>query len=195
MCNIDGKVYLFGGFQPKQNPSPASLSPETLPVVMEEGDDEWEDEPEEDDVTNTQVAMEFEWSSELFEFDGKTWKLLKSGGITPRAAHSMAATKSSEGKVSLYVFGGRGEKERQNDIWRFENGEWAQLKTKGCAPDPCSYSQLVCVGEDRLVAFGGLNQDNKHSDHLHVLDLSTNAWLLPEVCFNDFVVKVEMFLL
>jgi len=182
MCSTSEKIYLFGGFQPKQKSGTTSSQPESLPVVREE-EDEWDDVSEEDEVANTQVAMEFEWSSELFEFDGKTWKLVKTGGITPRAAHSMVAVKSSsEEGVTLYVFGGRGEKERQNDIWKFENGEWEQLKARGCAPDPCSYSKLVYVGNERLVAFGGLNQDNKHSDSLHMLDLPSRTWLLPEVC-------------
>lgn len=136
----------------------------------------------------------------VLETTTMTWTqvVCKGTAPSPRNSHACFVT-SSQGitrsaavtgnnKIStaqynadiMYVFGGRTETERYNDLYALNTHtmEWKQVASTGSAPVPSS-SQTVNVCGRHVCVFGGF--DGKESlNSLHLLDLDTMHWTSSE---------------
>lgn len=185
--SINDMVYIFGGFGPVQDDQQV----DEIILPGDEDDEDYEDMDELQDVRNCQDAANFTWSNQLYAFDtvNEEWSKVSvdSSKIpTPRAAHTITFIKEKNGRIYLYVFGGRDAQSRQNDLWKFDVSEnkWEECKFIGCPPQPCSFHAATAV-DHRLVVYGGRGVDNQHFQDLHIFDTELNQWLQPNVNKGD----------
>lgn len=186
MCTAGGKLWLFGGFHPKSGEPVCDVTPED--VIEDDGDGEYEDIDDDVDVRRAQTALMFGWSDQLFSYHNGEWTEMTNNSDsapTGRCAHAMTTT-STDGKVMVYVLGGRDSEGRQKDLWVYDSAglKWSLVYCNGEHPAQASYLNMAAYG-NRLVAYGGRGVNEEHFDKLHVLDLDTCNWMQPKVTSDD----------
>ena len=177
---IGDKMYVFGGFGPVPDDEA------DVDILPDDGDDEYEDLDELQEVRNCQDAANFTWSNHMYIFDTITeeWSCVTNNGVavtpTPRAAHTLSLIKNKTGKDYLFMFGGRDAQSRKNDLWKFDVSEnvWEECKGLGCPPEPRSF-HAAASAEHRLVVYGGRGTKDQHFNDLHIYDTESNEWLQP----------------
>lgn len=105
------------------------------------------------------------------------WEWPTSTGTIPtsRAAHAVAPIGRQ-----IYMFGGRNENMRMNDMYslNMDNFEWKQLANN----DPTrtlqgrSWHTLTSIDEQRLFLFGGYSQDDEPMNDCWLYDTTNNIW-------------------
>merc|ERR1719322_1917693 len=159
ICCQAENLFLFGGFCPKFD----DVNDEVINTDDEDGD--FKDVV--DHLKQSQEAMTFTWSNELFCYDviKDEWESVKcfsESKPTPRAAHAMTSLVDDVGDVKLYVIGGRDCQDRQNDLWQFDvkSSKWQLVYCHGYHPPAFSFHQMVAIDNKRLVVFGGSSNLN-----------------------------------
>jgi len=178
-CQADN-LFLFGGFCPKFD----DVNDEVINTDDEDGD--FKDVV--DHLKQSQEAMTFTWSNELFCYDviKDEWESVKcfsESKPTPRAAHAMTSLVDDVGDVKLYVIGGRDCQDRQNDLWQFDvkSSKWQIVYCHGYHPPAFSFHQMVAIDNKRLVVFGGRGIDDQHFGDVHCLLLDSCQWIQPSI--------------
>ncbi|KAJ1626673.1 hypothetical protein T492DRAFT_1030824 [Pavlovales sp. CCMP2436] len=157
-----GLIYVHGGFG-------------AVPKDDEE-DDEEEEEVEEDDF-----GVEMAWFSDThcIDIDCMTSTKIETTGATPppRAAHSLVALGVGE-RGELFMFGGRTQGGRTNDLWRLDlaTSSWAALEPAGARPPARSFQSSCALSGSQFVVFGGLDTKDVHLDDLHSFDAILGRW-------------------
>jgi hypothetical protein len=119
--------------------------------------------------------------NELWTYNLKDgiWTLIEPHGDipTPRYCCTMNAWQDK-----MVCFGGFGDGDRLNTVhvWSKETMEWKFLVTNGELPEKRSHHTGTVSG-NRLIVFGGLSQEGKRLNDIHVLDLTTLTWSQLEV--------------
>ncbi|XP_004225654.2 kelch domain-containing protein 1-like [Ciona intestinalis] len=187
---FESKIYFFGGFGPAGEDE---VSAEDVLPIDDDGDDEYEDIDELQEVRNFQDAANFTWSDQLFIFDTVTekWELKIPENVeklpSARAAHTVTPIVGFGGQKSLFVFGGKDSKSRQNDLWRYsvEKNTWECCHTFGRQPQPRSFHAATAVGK-RLIIHGGRGISDQHLSDFNIFDTETMQWLQPDVsCVSE----------
>jgi hypothetical protein len=116
-------------------------------------------------------------TNDLFSFDmeEEKWNFIKPIGSfipKPRRYSSMVSK-----DFDLFIFGGRDEEERFNDLWKFNtiNERWQEINTMGVKPSPRA-AHSMNLKDSSIFIFGG--NDDSMSNELFELDLFTNQWKL-----------------
>ncbi|QDZ22015.1 hypothetical protein HOP50_06g45560 [Chloropicon primus] len=118
-----------------------------------------------------------------------TWTQGGSSGFRKRAWHT-----SSIVKDKILVFGGQCDKpeelkEDEDDdtmllgeltMYDFESGVWFPAHATGEAPCARSGHSATPIGDNKLVIFGGMNEDGKFMNDVNVLDTSLFTWSKPK---------------
>ena len=65
-------------------------------------------------------------------------------------------------------------------MFDFETGLWFDAYCSGDAPCARSGHSACIVAGDKMVVFGGLNNDGKYMNDVHVLDTKLFAWSKPK---------------
>ena len=116
-------------------------------------------------------------SNKLYIFDAErmAWYEAPTEGAAPapRSGHSACLVDNK-----LYIIGGWDAPECFNDVHVLDIGQmkWSKLDTSGSAPTPRTWLSAHAVADNKILLFGGYNGDASMND-LHVLDLTTNAWV------------------
>ncbi|RDD47007.1 Kelch domain-containing protein 2 [Trichoplax sp. H2] len=124
------------------------------------------------------------WSNELYQFDTvrNEWSLVHTDIKdlpVPRAAHSCVKI----GK-KVYIFGGRFQERRRNDLFclDMQSLTWKTLKpdTQDCENEPVgrSWHTLSPINRDKLLLYGGLGSSGEL--------LENDAWIID---FSDTILK------
>ncbi len=121
------------------------------------------------DVTDTTLA-------ETWQYDGatSTWTNLGlSSGPAARSYHSMTA-----GPNAVFLVGGNHQGTYYNDVWQFSNGSWQELPpASGDVPSARTLAGLAYdTLHDRLLLFGGRDQNGAFLDDIWAFNLSSSTW-------------------
>jgi N-acetylneuraminic acid mutarotase len=128
---------------------------------------------------------------DLWILDTKSWQWSQGGssGLRKRAWHT-----SSIVNDKLLVFGGQCDlpKESRQDeeddvklldeltMFDFETGVWFAAHTTGEAPCARSGHSATPIDNNRLVVFGGMNNEGMLMNDVHVLDTVLFSWSVPK---------------
>ena len=128
---------------------------------------------------------------DLWILDTKSWQWSQGGssGLRKRAWHT-----SSIVNDKLLVFGGQCDKPKElaqdedDDVklldeltmFDFETGVWFAAHTTGEAPCARSGHSATPIDNSRLVVFGGMNNEGKLMNDVHVLDTVLFSWSKPK---------------
>jgi hypothetical protein len=109
----------------------------------------------------------FEWKEIFPKFD-----------IKPKGRR-YASTVSKNNMI--YLFGGRNDENRMNDMWQFNllNEEWSLIKSKGEIPQPMTAFSCVIQGYS-IFYFGGNNGISLNS--LYEFYIPTSEWRFIKTC-------------
>ncbi|XP_078515836.1 kelch domain-containing protein 2 [Lissotriton helveticus] len=111
----------------------------------------------------------------MLDPDTFTWErpITTGKSPSPRAAHSCAAV-GNRG----YVFGGRYQDSRLNDLYylNFDTWEWNEVKTQGICPVGRSWHSLTRISSDCLFLFGGFTTDKQPLSDAWLYSISKNEW-------------------
>eukprot|EP01080_Neovahlkampfia_damariscottae_P008022 gene8022-12487_t len=113
--------------------------------------------------------------NDLWALKNNKWKELKiNSNKKPECRRYSAMVSKDE---FLYLFGGRNDKKRFGDFWKFNkiNNQWHQIKASGTPPRPKSAHSLVVNGNS-IYLFGG--NYGQVSNRLFQYDISMNTWRL-----------------
>jgi len=185
VCVHGKKLYFFGGFGPVEAEVEFDAMPKKGDALdkalgaQEENENESEDEEEQDEGP----SMSFSWFNDLFSFDTETkeWKQIGATGQipSPRAAFGMDTVGSS-----IYLFGGRDQNKRQNDLYVLDTTttSWSKPTTFGIKPAERSFhtfTSLAPAGKQQLLLFGGLSSREELLNDVHIFDVASFAWVQP----------------
>jgi hypothetical protein len=98
--------------------------------------------------------------SDLWAWDGRSWKLVESGPGAP-PGRTCATLSWDEARDSLVLFGGTGASgEPLDEVWEFRDGEWEKVSPAGPVPTPrflhgAAYDPV----QQAVLVFGGLTQE------------------------------------
>ncbi|XP_062501561.1 kelch domain-containing protein 2-like [Corticium candelabrum] len=145
------RIYIFGGFGP-----PGKMKSK---FVLLDGFSGWNN------------------SIHVFDTESSRWSELIAQGSSPcpRAAHA-GATYGKRG----YVFGGRFQNTRMNDIHYLdlETETWSGcIETVGIKPEGRSWHSLACAGSSFLFLYGGFNTENHILDDAWLFNIVTCEWI------------------
>ncbi|XP_069493505.1 kelch domain-containing protein 2 isoform X2 [Ambystoma mexicanum] len=120
----------------------------------------------------------------VLDLDTFTWQRpITTGKLpSPRAAHACAAV-GNRG----YVFGGRYQDSRLNDLYylNFETWEWNEVKTQGLCPVGRSWHSLTRISSDCLFLFGGFTTNKQPLSDAWLFSISRNEWIRYENNYPD----------
>ncbi|KAI6182081.1 Kelch domain-containing protein 2-like [Aphelenchoides bicaudatus] len=157
---IGNKLYFFGGYG-------ARLS------RLEHTDSYLFDA---DDFKEGNDAGRNVWNNQLLEFDvvKSEWNLVPKSGCVPtqRAAPGAAYVQDLH---SVFLFGGRDEACRLNDLYRLDNFSmhWSKLEVEGEKPSGRSWSTFTLLPKQRVILMqGGFSNEDQPLDDAWHLDLS-----------------------
>lgn len=126
------------------------------------------------------------WTNQFMAYDPKTneWTLPASMGKlpAPRAAHAATLIKNT-----VYVFGGRHQNSRMNDLHclNMDTMEWnGPLAVEGVLPEGRSWHSLNALSDNYLVLYGGFSQNDVPLSDCWVLDLSIMKWKKVDLGFS-----------
>ncbi|XP_005101714.1 kelch domain-containing protein 2 [Aplysia californica] len=132
----------------------------------------------EEDKYTLEVEFGRGWNDQIVYLDveKKCWVRPQCQGPKPksRAAH---ATIYVEGDV--YLFGGRHQSERMNDLHRFnvESHRWSgTLCCLGTLPEGRTWHTLSRASKTDLLMYGGFNVEQKPLDDAWLLNMETLSW-------------------
>ena len=122
---------------------------------------------------------------ELWAFDltEETWALVDDGSTGPTGREIPAVVYDPDA-AALYVYGGDTDPSAlgispSTEVWRFQDGAWAQVTTTGTAPTPRHFiASTFDSARRRLVVYGGQpgNFVDPALSDLYALDLATSTW-------------------
>ena len=183
MVNVGGNLVVFGGFGPSLDDGFSSAG-----ELMSQGEDE---EPNSGDEMNVEEDIEeaeqrsmssakFRWFNDMhiFNLQKKQWRtVVTDAAPPPRAAHGMCVSGGF-----IYVFGGKSLDGRVNDLWRIPVVDilqedkpeltpcWTMLTAGGILPSARSFHSFHSIPDsDRLIVFGGMDNNNTHLNDVHVV--------------------------
>jgi hypothetical protein len=168
-AGLRARAYIHGGFG-----------------VVTLDDEEKEEEEEEGDDQRRAVHMG--WHDDLYAFDLESHRMerIQPSGACPaaRAAHSLVALDVGA-KGSLFLFGGRTQTGRTNDLWRLDLSTvaWSLVKPSAASappPSPRSFQSACAISSSALVVFGGLDAREAHADDLYVFNAASEQWARAE---------------
>ncbi|XP_015930466.1 kelch domain-containing protein 2 [Parasteatoda tepidariorum] len=118
------------------------------------------------------------WTNQFFEYDPKTnrWTSPKCTGELPcaRAAHAATVMKDK-----VYVFGGRHDAHRLNDLHCLDmtTMRWSgELSIKGPVPQGRSWHSLTALAHGYLILYGGFSQNNVALSDCWMFDTHAQIW-------------------
>lgn len=163
--SYEGKIYLFGGFGPPPDFVQTKLSRNNFSFVVD---------------PSTADAFERGWSNQLVCYNSRTnrWEWPTANGTTPlpRAAHGVAVIEDS-----AFIFGGRHQDERLNDLHRLDlqTMTWSNLlPATDYPPIGRSWQVLVPVktgnSSGGLLIYGGFADQEVTLSDCWKLDLDSN---------------------
>jgi hypothetical protein len=88
---------------------------------------------------------------------------------------------ASDGQASVYAFGGfnRDDEQVYGDLHRLDltTFQWQHVTTKqpASAPGPC-HGHTAVLWRQKLVLFGGQNDEDEHLNSVYMLDLTSMSW-------------------
>ncbi|XP_070605080.1 kelch domain-containing protein 2 [Erythrolamprus reginae] len=118
------------------------------------------------------------WNNHVHVLDAEsfTWSQPVTTGKSPspRAAHGCAAV-GNRG----YVFGGRYQDTRMNDLYflNLETWEWQEIVVQGICPVGRSWHSLTTISSDHLFLFGGFTTDKQPLSDAWIYCISKNEWI------------------
>ena len=93
---------------------------------------------------------------------------------SPRCGCAIASDQKN-----IYIFGGKDESNRLNDIWSFSLGDFKFTKLNDSGEVPAIRNgHTMNYFQDRLYVFGGIHDITWELDDLHIYDLKVLVWLL-----------------
>lgn len=123
------------------------------------------------------------WTNQFVEFDvpSRTWNWPSYEGKAPvaRAAHAAAQIESV-----VYLFGGRHQQSRLNDIHRLDLQamKWSgPLETVGEKPCGRSWHSFTAVSSDHIVLFGGFSQTEEPLADCWLFAVGPLTWIHVEL--------------
>ncbi|XP_062903305.1 kelch domain-containing protein 2 isoform X1 [Mobula hypostoma] len=121
----------------------------------------------------------------IIDLETFTWSqpLTKGKPPTPRAAHA-CATVGNRG----YVFGGRYQDVRTNDLYYLDLDRWEWnevVQSLDQIPVGRSWHSLTTISNDHLFLFGGFTTDKQPLSDAWIYSLSKNEWLKVEHNYSD----------
>lgn len=98
---------------------------------------------------------------------------IESESPSPRAAHAGCKIKNLG-----YVFGGRYDTSRQNDMYYLDldNYNWHRVKYNSGAPVGRSWHILQNMSDHHLLMYGGLDSNGKTLSDMWIFDIQTGIW-------------------
>lgn len=127
------------------------------------------------------------WNNQLACYDpaSNSWQWPQTTGETPSARAACAIAKLGD---RVYVFGGRLNQQRMNDMYALDMSsmQWSQLYPND--PDhPVkgrSWHTLTPLTDRLLVLYGGFSTDDRPLDDCWLFDTDTNQWREIRLPFN-----------
>ncbi|XP_054715371.1 kelch domain-containing protein 2-like [Uloborus diversus] len=126
------------------------------------------------------------WTNQFFQYDPEknVWKIPKSTGPLPsaRAAHAAAVLKSK-----VYIFGGRHDRFRLNDLHCLDMEEmsWSgEFDIKGPIPEGRSWHSFTGLNEKCLILYGGFSQTNVPLSDCWMFDTVAVLWQQVELPYE-----------
>lgn len=107
-----------------------------------------------------------------FDFEQKAWQKLYDTGETPPPRIRTAVTQSS---YKTWIFGGYTEEGFTNELFEFSEGKWKQLENLGAVPKARQNPQIA-YWNNKLFAWGGIDEEDYLDNELYYYDLSTSTW-------------------
>ncbi|XP_043553300.1 kelch domain-containing protein 2-like isoform X2 [Chiloscyllium plagiosum] len=127
------------------------------------------------------------WNNHVHFIDLETFTwyqpITKGKPPSPRAAHA-CATIGNRG----YVFGGRYQDARTNDLYYLDldTWEWNEVvQSPDQIPVGRSWHSLTTISNDHLFLFGGFTTDKQPLSDAWIYSVSTNEWLKVEHQYSD----------
>lgn len=117
------------------------------------------------------------WNNQLLSFNTQTrsWSNPKCSGCvpSPRAAHGVACV-----GVDVYLFGGRHEDRRLNDLYSLNlpRLQWTEIKVMGDVPVGRSWHTFTPLSDKRICLYGGYTTDCKTLDDLWYFNAVSSQW-------------------
>ncbi|KAK8778674.1 hypothetical protein V5799_019986 [Amblyomma americanum] len=156
-------LYVFGGFG--TTPSPGVARPPDFAYVHD------------------MQAPWRGWTNQLVKFDTHTntwnWPLYKGRAPVARAAHAAAQIGSQ-----VFIFGGRHQQSRLNDIHRLDldSMQWSgTLDTIGEKPCGRSWHSFTALSEHRIVLYGGFSQTEEPLSDCWLFVVPILTWVRVEL--------------
>ena len=132
------------------------------------------------------------YMSDLWILDTESWQWNKGGsnGFRERAWHTCSPIEDK----GLLVFGGQCDKPKEDQededddtlimgdlvMYDFDSSVWFPVTTTGDAPyNRSGHTATVLGGGKKVVIFGGMNEDGKFLNDVHVLDTAIFSWSKP----------------
>ncbi|XP_054169090.1 kelch domain-containing protein 2-like [Oppia nitens] len=168
----DNKMYLFGGYG-------------CVPI-------ETRDERNFDFVYDPKSHWHYPrgWNNQLVYYDltFNQWVWFKTEGKVPipRAAHAVAKVGHK-----VYIFGGRHEELRMNDIYSLDMKQmsWTEVysfndNNETSVPIGRSWHSFTPLSDKQIILYGGFSQDNKPLSDCWALDIESMTWSTIDLPFN-----------
>lgn len=116
------------------------------------------------------------------DLDSFAWSRRNGSGFAGRYEHAAFVTASDP--TSIFVFGGADAHGNRNDVQVYNTADdsWSCVKTSGSPPQPRTYHNGVCVGDNFIVYSGGERESQPVTDKkVHVLNVTKRQWSVLEV--------------
>jgi len=116
-----------------------------------------------------------------YKISSNEWRLLPAQSTSapcPRAGHS--AMMYSENSTNwMYVFGGKNDEDKLNDIWRFDLDAqtWEQVISVDDTQPLQRSGHSAVLYKDFMVVFGGIFEITKELNDLMLFDLKNLRWV------------------
>ncbi len=129
-----------------------------------------------------------EWFDDIWKYDviQKEWNEINVNGAKPqkRLSFSLDYAGYIDGSHKILMFGGVNELEYGSEIlgdtWEFDlsTNEWTEINTNGVSPSPRTRSNMVYVGDNKVILFGGQTSFSceGETDDTWEYDLNTHSW-------------------
>ncbi|XP_046648051.1 kelch domain-containing protein 2-like isoform X2 [Daphnia pulicaria] len=157
----NNKVFFFGGFG-------------TPPADGDRNADQYEYVPD----RSHQWYMGRGWNNQLiaYNIDGNKWERPETNGQTPSPRAALAGFQC---RSRVYVFGGRLQGARLNDLYVLDlmSMSWSEnLNTGKFFPCGRSWHSFTYIGSSKAILYGGLSAEGEVMGDCWIYDIDRNCW-------------------
>eukprot|EP00912_Choanoflagellata_sp_UC4_P001937 UC4_evm3s1242 len=162
-ATADGRLHFFGGFGPS--------------ISGNMDDNDYGPQIQE------MASVTFVKSNSVYEFDIASNTSAERASASdlslqpsPRAAHTMCSLPLGK---KAYIFGGRDETGRLNDLWvlDLEDASWSKIHPAGIIPKGRSFHSSCAIdSQGSFLILGGKGPNDEILDDVHLYDAGQNCW-------------------